>query len=239
MKIIALYEGSYIVNKQKVFTPITPGMARVPGDGTKVGICPFLVEAGTDLILMDTGTGAERDGVNVVVSLIRQHGYRPEQVTHVLLSHFHKDHTNGIGSGATGIYTNAKIYAQRRGLEHALSQTNNPSFNQPALQQLQQLSNLQLLNEDKGQLSEHIFFEMDGGHCPFHQHFFIREGGETAFYGGDNLPQRYYLEHNWAYKNDADGKTAMHLREQWEQEARKAHWSVLFYHDTRDNVVQF
>ncbi len=75
----------------------------------------FLIEHPKGLVLFDTGVnprvaedpegywGAAAKFVNVkctpdliVDRQIRQHGYRPEDVTHVVVSHLHLDHAGGL-----------------------------------------------------------------------------------------------------------------------------------------------
>ncbi|MFV0198208.1 hypothetical protein OBK01_08345 [Empedobacter falsenii] len=42
------------------------------------------------------------------------------------------------------------------------------------------------MNENQGQISNQVEFELTGGHVPFQQVFWIKENDETVFYGADN-----------------------------------------------------
>ena len=82
----------------------------------------YVIEANTDVILVDTGVPKEmpatmpddaapaylgrwiKDYVSALVNL----GYKPEQVTKILLTHKHADHTGEVRS-----FPNAKVYVNR------------------------------------------------------------------------------------------------------------------------------
>lgn len=244
MKIIALNEGTYAVSKQKEFNLLTEENRDEKNSGyLTMAVCPFLIVTSEDVILLDAGLGFTNNGQPILSGLLNKHGYNTGDITKVLMSHLHKDHIDGIGqlteNGITSNFPNATIYIQQRELDYALSETESYSFNQKTLREIMSLSNLYLMNEDKGNIGDHITFEVTGGHSPYHQAFWITEDDEIAFYGADNLPQRSYLKFHIAYKSDHDGKKAMELRQLWEKQAKDEHWSVLFYHDIKNNVVKF
>jgi len=241
MKIIPLNEGAFAVDKQKNFVSIDSEDS--VQNTLKMAVCPFLIVLENDLILLDAGLGFETDGIQNIKLLLQKKGYEPEQITKVLLSHLHKDHADGLGYFKDGKFiqnfANAKLYIQEKELEFALSQKENPSFNQEVLEQIKDLPNIEWLAAEEGQISENITYLRTGGHSPFHQAFWVGDKTETAFYGADNLPQKGYLKFHLAYKTDDDGKKAMALREIWEKTAKEKHWTVLFYHDVKNNVVTF
>lgn len=242
MKIIPLNEGVFHVSNDKEFYP---DGEILPNDGKgflTMAICPFLIELPNDLVLIDTGLGFLKGDKPVISALISEEGYDVKNITKVLLSHLHKDHTDGIGYVENGIFMqnfpNAEIYIQERELDNALTQTTSHSYNQETLEHLKYLDNIILLNDDAGKIGNFISYEVTGGHTAFHQVFRIEQEGETAFFGGDNLPQLAYLKYHIAYKTDFDGKKAMELRQKWEKEALENNWSLLFYHDIKRQEVK-
>lgn len=239
MKIIPLQEGNYVVNSGKEFKLID----EFPLDsGLNMAIQPFLIITQNDYILLDLGLGLDKNGKPLVHHLLESHDIAPQQITKILISHFHKDHIEGIGSfeGNTFIqnFTEATIYLQSRELDFALAQQH-PSYNLELLNQIKTFSNIEMLENDKGQITDEIFYEVSGGHSPFHQVFWIKENNEITFYGADDLPQEAYLKLHVAYKTDYDGKRAMESRKKWEQEAKEQHWKVLLYHDMKKPVLEF
>ncbi|MDR6564350.1 MULTISPECIES: MBL fold metallo-hydrolase [unclassified Arcicella] len=248
MDIIALNEGIYAVNKQKQFTKITQENAgQIDAKSLKMAVCPFLVITNNDVILLDAGLGFWQDNQPQIIYLIKQAGYDAHQITKVLLSHLHKDHLEGIGYFEGDVFIqnfpDATIYLQKEELEYALTQPDNPSFNQAILAQLALLPNLHFLDSHKGLIDNYILYEVTGGHSPYHQVFWIQEASDEAsdivFYGSDDLPQENYLKFHLAYKSDFDGKKAKELRQHWEEQAKEKHWSVLLYHDIENNILKF
>lgn len=241
MKIIPLQYGVFRVSKEKEFTPkhapLQPGEERF----LTMAICPFLIELPNQLVLLDAGLGIAESDEPVILKLIKEAGYNPSDIDAILLSHLHKDHIAGLGyfkdGGFVQNFPDATIYYQQREMEYGLTQTESHSFDIPVLKALAALPNVVLMNEGNGGLGDYITYEVTGGHSPYHQVFWIREGNDTAFYGADNLPQRAYLKFHIAYKTDYDGKKAMEDRVKWEQDAKENNWQVLLYHDTH-SVIQ-
>lgn len=239
MKVIPLKQGNYTVNTNKKFTLID---ADSTATGTKVAIQPFLVITENDYVLMDTGLNSNQEEVPPVIHCIENENIKPEQITKVLISHLHKDHIDGIGylsnGKLRGSFPNAMIYIQWRELEFALMQTGNPSYRIEMLQQLAQMPNVVLLDDDQGNITDEVTYQVSGGHTPFHQVFWVKEKGETIFYGADNLPQQNYLKYPLAFKNDFDGKKALEARQEWLEKGKQQKWKVLLYHDLENPILQ-
>jgi glyoxylase-like metal-dependent hydrolase (beta-lactamase superfamily II) len=240
MKVIPLNEGLYTVNKQKVFTAIqgeTEINQAMADKVTLVSIQPFVIEIDQTFILLDAGLGLLKDGQPLIRSHLADNGIDSSQIELILISHLHKDHINGLGRFEDGNYIpyfpEATIYIQRKEMEFALSQQDNPSYIQNNLISLSKSANVVLLDQEEGLINEFIQFKTVGGHTPHHQVFWIRKEGETIFYGGDNLPQYGYLRLPMSFKNDFDGKKALTLRKGWEEEAKAGAWKILFYHDLK------
>ncbi|UKB77482.1 MBL fold metallo-hydrolase [Chryseobacterium sp. MEBOG07] len=243
MKIIPLKEGNFSASKSKDFTLLTEENFDKIG-GIKMSVQPFLIITENDYILLDAGIGWKNEsGKTMVSEILERENIHPEQITKLLLSHLHKDHIEGAvkltESGFEATFPNAQIYIQKRELDFAMEKKGNPSFDFDMLEKLTQLPNIIWMNEDKGQITDEISYEVVGGHTPFMQVFWIRENEETVFYGADDLPQASYLKYHLAYKSDFDGRKAMELRLQWEKEARENNWKILLYHDLDKAILDF
>ncbi|WP_330746383.1 MBL fold metallo-hydrolase [Chryseobacterium sp. CP-77] len=242
MKIIPLKEGNFSASKTKDFTLLTEENFDKIG-GIKMSVQPFLIITENDYILLDAGIGWKNStGTTVVSEILEKENIRPEQVTRLLLSHLHKDHIEGAvkltENGFEAAFPNARIYIQKRELDFAMENKGNPSFDFEILEKLIQLPNITWMNDDKGEITDEISYEVAGGHTPFMQVFWIRENDETVFYGADDLPQASYLKYHLAYKSDFDGRKAMELRLKWEKEARENRWKILLYHDLDKTIVE-
>ncbi|MBP2619216.1 glyoxylase-like metal-dependent hydrolase (beta-lactamase superfamily II) [Chryseobacterium jejuense] len=242
MKIIPLKEGNFSASKTKDFTLLTEENFDAV-TGIKMSVQPFLIITENDYILLDAGIGWKNEAGSTIVSeILERENIRPEQITKLLLSHLHKDHIEGAvtltDGGYKATFPNAQIYIQKRELDFAMENKGNPSFNFDILEKLIQLPHIIWMNDDKGQISDEISYEVVGGHTPFMQVFWIRENEETVFYGADDLPQASYLKYHLAYKSDFDGRTAMELRLLWEKEARENNWKLLLYHDLDKAIIE-
>lgn len=242
MKIIPLKEGNFSASKTKDFTLLTEENFDKVG-GIKMSVQPFLIITENDYILLDAGIGWKNEsGTTVISEILKRENIHPDQITKLLLSHLHKDHIEGAvtvtDNDFEATFPNAQIYIQKRELDFAMENKGNPSFDFTILEQLIQLPDIIWMDEDQGQITDEISYEVVGGHTPFMQVFWIKENGETAFYGADDLPQASYLKYHVAYKSDFDGRKAMELRLKWEKEAKENHWKVLLYHDLERAVIE-
>lgn len=242
MEVFPLEEGIYSVDKQKNLTLVTEeNYEPVPGF-LHMAVRPFLIRLKDDLVLLDCGLGTVNG--NFMMPYILNHlGINPGEITKVLLSHLHKDHIEGLGYFENNLFVqhfeNATIYAHKQELDYALTQKGNPSYNDNLVEQLSKFPNLQLIEAMQGNLTPEIYYEVVGGHTPYHQAFWITYRDQTIFYGGDNLPQAHYLNYPIAYKTDYDGKKAMRLRQYWQNESKKNQWKILLYHDLKRPILEF
>ncbi|WP_443943496.1 MBL fold metallo-hydrolase [Pedobacter sp. AW1-32] len=241
MKITALHQGIFTVDKQKNFVRRTAGSGAQQNTLT-MGISPFLIEIHNEVILLDTGLALLENNEPLLYNQLADLGLQKGDVTKILLSHLHKDHIGGIGQVENQQlilnFPSAKIYLQRREMDFALQQKGNPSYILPLLEALSASENVEFMEDDEGSISDEIRFEVTGGHSPFHQAFWITKNAETAFYGADDLPQVGYLKYHIAYKTDFDGKKALAMRNKWQREALESDWTVLFYHNLGESILK-
>ncbi|HTS45005.1 MAG TPA: MBL fold metallo-hydrolase [Puia sp.] len=246
MKIIPLSEGAFTVDKTKLFIPFIVGEDQLQqrnAGSLLVEIQPFAVVTSEDVLLMDTGLGFNKNGHLQIHQNLVDAGIDPSQVTKVLISHLHKDHSGGISrlNKTTGIrepsFPNATYYIQEKELEYAFSK-GLPSYITEELGGIKNFKNLVLLN-GSGVIDGYIRYELTGAHCPYHQVFWIVDGGETIFFGADVAPQLQQMKNRFVAKYDYDGKKCMELRQQWWRKGEKENWTFLFYHDIKTPVWKF
>jgi len=239
MKIIPLSEGTFTIDKTKLFVPFDQGHHELnerPIGSLLVEIQPFVVVTSKDILLMDTGLGFnDSEGKLQLHQNLLANGISPNEITKVLLTHLHKDHAGGAGQGKQLNFPQAYYYIQRKELEFAFEK-GFPSFVKEELELFRQNEKVVLLDGD-GFIDGYIEYRMSGAHSPFHQVFWIREQGEVIFFGGDEAPQLQQMKHRFVAKYDADGRKAMEYRKQWWEEGKKEGWTFLFYHDIKTPVT--
>lgn len=242
--IIPLSEGTFTVDKSKQFVPFdlqSDELKSRTAGSLLVEVQPFIVVTSKDIILLDTGLGFEKNGILQLHKNLMDAGINPSEVTKVLLSHLHKDHSGGIGiegksSGKQLSFVKATYFVQQQELTYAIEKESS-SYVREELDILQHSQQVTLLDET-GVIDDYIHYEVTGAHSPFHQVFRIIDNGEIIFFGGDDAPQLQQMKHRFAAKYDHDGKKAMNLRQQWWEQGQKEKWTFLFYHDVKNPFIK-
>ena len=239
MKIIPLSEGSFTIDKSKLFVPfdLEKDDLQTRSNGSLlVEVQPFVLVTSEDVILIDTGLGFEKRGTLQIHQNLMDQGINPSEITKVLMSHLHKDHGGGIGMEREGVgrqlsFPQATYYIQRNEFEFAF-QKGFPSYIPDELEVLRDNPQVHWLDGD-GVINGYIKYQVTGAHSPFHQVFWIVDGGVTAFFGGDDAPQLQQMKSKFIAKYDYNGKKCMELRQLWWEQGRKEGWTFMFYHDVK------
>lgn len=242
-RIIPLREGSFTVDQTKKFIPFSTDkddLQQRHKGSLLVEIQPFVIITSQDIVLLDTGLGfADGDGQLQIHQNLAAIGLNPSDITKVLISHLHKDHTGGIAQPNKKVvsFENATYYINKNEWHYALEK-GLPSYHKNDFLLLERYDQL-ILTEDEGTLDGYIQFKVTGAHSPFHQTFKIREGDETIFFGGDVTSQLQQMKSRFKAKYDYNGEAAMNLRQEWWQQGEKEKWTFLFYHDIKYPTFKF
>jgi glyoxylase-like metal-dependent hydrolase (beta-lactamase superfamily II) len=247
MKIIPLSEGAFTVDKTKQFVPfdiVKDNLQLRPTGSLLVEVQPFAIITSKDILVIDSGLGfTNKDGTLQIHQNLLNNNIDPSDVTKVLISHLHKDHSGGISkedklSGQRFLsFPNATYYVNKDELHFAL-QKGKPSYMPEDFEILENANNVQLM-EGNGTIDSYIRYELTGAHSPYHQVFWIEEDGQIIFFGGDVAPQLQQMKNRFIAKYDYDGKKCMELRQQWWLQGQQEKWSFLFYHDIKNPVFTF
>lgn len=239
MKIIPLGEGAFTVDQSKKFVPFDTNnddLQARPKGSILVEIQPFVVITSSDILLFDTGLGFAKDGDKMQIhQLLAEQGIQSTDVTKVLMSHLHKDHSGGImlPDKKTPAFENATYYINRKEWDFALEES--ASYRPYDFKELKNIE----FTEGNGRIDGYIEYIFTGAHSPYHQAFKIEDGGEIVFYGGDVAPQLQQIKTKFKAKYDFHPEEAMMLRQKWKEAGEKGHWNFLFYHDIKYPVCQF
>lgn len=244
MQIHPLSEGIFTIGHDKIFQPFNPEtevLTDRPTGSLLVEIQPFLVVRQGELIIMDTGLGFGENGEPQIHQNLRKLGFEPGDVSKVLLSHLHKDHSGGllnrVGNGPVApMFPNATYYIHRQEADFALAQ-GYPSYLPEEIEPLLQTTQIHWLDGASGFIAAGISWQHSGGHCPWHIVWLLEEGDEKVFFGGDEAPQLRQLKYNYVAKYDFDGRKASLLRKEWAVKGKEEGWQFLFYHDVKTPVA--
>ncbi|HEY9342341.1 MAG TPA: MBL fold metallo-hydrolase [Hanamia sp.] len=243
MKIIPLSEGAFSIDKTKKFIPFEMGsddlQQRAKGS-LLVEVQPFVVITSQDILVLDTGLGyADENGQLQIHKNLAANGINATDVTKVLLSHLHKDHSGGIAYPNKKIvsFENATYFINKNEWDFAL-QKESSSYKKENFLLLERYGKLQFIEGD-GAIDDYIHYEVTGAHSPYHQVFKIIENDEIVFFGADVAPQLHQMKNRFKTKYDYDGAKAMELRQQWWKQGQEEKWTFLFYHDIKSPVFKF
>ena len=243
MKIIPLSEGSFTVDQTKRFVPFQvdeDDLQQRSKGSLLVEIQPFVVITSKDILLLDTGLGfADEHNQLQIHKNLSSHGINSSDVTKVLMSHLHKDHSGGIAMpGKKELsFQNATYYINQHEWNFAFEK-GFPSYLTEDFTCLNNNNQLQF-TQGNGTIDEYIHYEMSGAHSPYHQVFLIEDNDEKIFFGGDVAPQLQQMRNRFKAKYDYDGAKAMELRMKWWEIGEKEKWTFLFYHDIKYPFYKF
>ena len=130
-EVTALSDGMLQLPVDKMFTKVNPSRIRSLlsrsglSNDVRTSVNAFLVNTGSRLVLIDTGTGtSQMFGPNLgnLLANLQAAGYSPDQVDEIYVTHLHTDHIGGLTRDGTPSFANATIRADVREAGRYLSQ---------------------------------------------------------------------------------------------------------------------
>jgi len=211
-----------------------------------VGINPILIKTGPQNILLDTGLGWGLDAhskygnVSNIKTNLEIFQLSPEDITHVILSHLHYDHSAGCSftndeSKTKVTFPNATYYVHQKEWDYALSrfdkkQQAKSEYKLDEFYRLVADERVQFLNDELNKISDGISTLLTGGHTPGHQIVIVKNNGDLAYYLGDLLPSSSHLNHYNMSGLDVDPLQAKKKKIKLLRKACNEQALLLFYH---------
>ena len=205
-EVVALSDGTVPLDAEQLLKNNVPGKvtrllsAAYLNNPIEISINEFLVNIGGRVILIDAGAG-ELFGPNHggrLVSSLRAAGYQPEQITDILLTHIHNDHSGGLSIKGKAVFPNAIVHVNKLDMDYWLDQQRMEKADPHALSS----NKSSFINAHKT-LDPYIAegrvktFEGDielfpgirsmatGGHTPGHTVFVLDSGNDKLLFWGD------------------------------------------------------
>jgi glyoxylase-like metal-dependent hydrolase (beta-lactamase superfamily II) len=198
-------------------------------------------------ILIDSGIGGNWDDKFVKIYRLDQTkntslksldklGFKPEEITDVLLTHLHFDHTGGSTTFHDGnwipTYPNAKYYVQRKHFEWALnpSDRDRGSFIQNRFMPLHKEGLLYFIDGEVP-FDDEIDFLLTNGHTFFHQMIKIHDTSNTVLYCGDLFPLTSHIPIPYVMGYDLQPLVTVQEKKKILPLAIEENWKLFFEHD--------
>jgi glyoxylase-like metal-dependent hydrolase (beta-lactamase superfamily II) len=215
--------------------------ANMPTDKITISFTAFLVESGGKRILIDTGNGqfgAPTSGR--VLSSLQAAGVSPGSIDHILISHFHGDHINGIRNkeGAL-VYPKAQIHVPVPEWDFWMSDANMakaPDAMKGAFQSPRRVFGPMASQVQRFAPGAEVLPGMSSmpayGHTPGHTAFALTSGGKTWAFLADfaNIAALFVRNPDWAVMFDMDAEMARQTRRRLLDQAIAENWLVSGYH---------
>lgn len=197
-------------------------------------------------ILIDTGMGKKWDDkakniynidpkLDLELALV-QNGIKSEEITDVLLTHLHFDHTGGSTKFDNGklvpAFPNAKYFVQKKNFEWAMnpSDRDRGSYIKENFEPLVKEGVLNLVDGEI-QFDDNISFRIINGHTFGQQMIKISDSSNTVLYAADLLPFVSQIKIPYVMGYDLQPLVTIAEKKKYLQLAAKENWLLYFGHD--------
>lgn len=205
----------------------------------------LIFKSGSEIVLVDSGYGVdlsdrEQDQMatqgDSLATGLSSIGIATDDVTHVITSHLHFDHANGLTHRSENhwgpTFANARHLFQEAEWDDAMG-------NLPELagnyfpERLSPLESAGLVDIIKGeqQVLENVFVHPTGGHTRGHQAIEFKLGDSFAIYLGDLCPTSAHLKTFWTMAYDQSPLETRRTKPHWLQRIVEQNGLLLFDHD--------
>jgi glyoxylase-like metal-dependent hydrolase (beta-lactamase superfamily II) len=212
-----------------------------------LGARSLLLENGKRKILIDTGIGEFWDEKfksiyrfdkieNTLLDSLKKINISKDEITDVILTHLHFDHTGGSTTLINGkwepAFPNAKYYVQKEHYEWAVnpSDRDRASFVQNRFVPLFEHGLLKLVDKNY-KVDEEFDFKIINGHTFAQQMVKISDGSNTLLYCGDLLPFSSHIPLPYIMGYDLQPLVTLQEKKDLYPQAIDENWILFFEHD--------
>ncbi|MGD8778375.1 MAG: MBL fold metallo-hydrolase [Ignavibacteria bacterium] len=213
----------------------------------KLGCRCLYLQSDSKKILIDTGIGSDWDGKfnNIyrveesnpdIINALVEKGINPAEITDVILTHLHFDHTGGStyfdGNKFVPTFPNAKYHVQQDHFDWARnpSEKDRASFVETRFIPLVEEGILNLLH-DQLQFDDEIEFILINGHTFAQQMIKISDSSETLLYCADLMPTSSHVPVPYVMGYDLQPLVTIKEKKEILPRAVKENWKIFFEHD--------
>ncbi len=247
--VIALTDGTIGVDFLPLLTNTKPGevetlLAReyIKPNSVEASMNAYLIQLDNRLILVDTGAG-ELLGpkLDKLPDSLRSVGVQPEQITDILLTHIHPDHSGGLTVGGRRIFPNATVHINKLELDYWTNKSLGEKAPEPTktfFQQADQTITPYIKSgkvktfDGEVQLFPGLRTVAGYGHTPGQTYYVLESNGEKLAFWGDTVHVQdvQFADPSVTVKFDVDPKAAAAQRKLAFADAAKNGYLVALDH---------
>lgn len=217
----------------------------------KLALRPLLVVTSADRILVDTGVGDKYDSkfaeryriekTDHLLASLQRIGFKPEDITMVILTHLHFDHCGGATRLVNGkplpTFPRARYIVQKNEWEEALNpnRRSRASYLPENFLPIAESGQLELLEGSK-EILPGIEIIHTGGHTRGLQLVKITSRGKTAIFWSDMIPTRGHIPVPYIMGYDLFPLDSMDQKEKLLNRALAEDWISFLEHDSEIGV---
>ncbi|MBC8311438.1 MAG: MBL fold metallo-hydrolase [Candidatus Marinimicrobia bacterium] len=215
----------------------------------------LLLDNGSQRVLIETGMGnkfnekfksmfAIEQTTNPLSDTLSKFGYSYENITDVILTHLHFDHSGGALSLAKNgdlvpAFPNAQYHISERNWD--TGNVPNPRDRASYLKEnyipLKDAGVLKLITDNSEILPE-ISSYIVNGHTTGQQLIKVESEGEILVFCSDLIPLRSHLKLPWIMGYDLNALLSLEEKTKFLQDAAEGNWWLFFYHDPKTVAVK-
>lgn len=199
--VFALSDGSVPMDLHQLLRGTTPDQTdallklNFQTNPVEASINAYLIQLPGRLVLIDTGSGelfGPGAGGGMLASL-ELAGFKPEQVTDILITHIHSDHAGGLVKGGQRVFGNATIHVEKPDLDFFFDSTaqKRTGYEQQffdvaatSMKPYLDAGRVTTIRAD-GEVFPGLFATLHPGHTPGSAFYTLRDGGEELVFVGD------------------------------------------------------
>lgn len=248
-EVTALYDGiwrlpideKFVRNASSSAVDKALAAAFLPPRVLPVSFTALMVNTGSKLILIDTGTAGQiADSAGFMLGNLAVAGIEPKQIDTILISHFHPDHIDGIKTkDGAKVFPNAEILVPEPEWKFWMDDGNMSRAKQPVLRYFR---NARRIFKDIAdgvhrftpgkEVAPGITSIPAYGHTPGHTAFSISSGNQSMLVMSDTAREPFlFVKHpRWQPSYDMDGPLAATTRQRMLDRAAADRMLVEAYH---------
>jgi len=208
----------------------------------------LLFDNGKQRIMVDNGYGDKQDekffsfvhlhGGYGLEGALEKYGYKPEDITDMVISHLHYDHCGGgvknssTGTGFEMVFPNATYWVSKQQWEWALNPNKREaaSYLEENILPMQESGQLKFI-EDNIELYPGFKVRLYNGHTTGQIIPFISYQDKTVVYMADLIPSSAHVNLAWNMSYDVQPLITLKEKEQFLEEAYENDYILFLEHD--------